>query len=794
MNVRKIALKHFGRFVEPFEVELAVEQPNLLAGPNGSGKSTLLAAVASAFTVPATSASQEIQRWQPWQSALHPWVQVEFEHRGQRWRLSKEYTFSPRGQALLERPGNDGWVPEAEGRNVEERLAELFGGERGALLLAGVLWARQNQMGSIPLEGTVQERIRRSLGAQIRTPAVDRVLAEVERLYEADWTPTGRLARGSPLRALQGQAAERRQRVQSVRERLDALERDRESFQTLREGAAALEVEIGRLDQRIRELRLQAAQRAEAEKRRLEITNALQAARQERDRAEAVLQQRRSLAGELQAAGERLRELEQRLEQARGEAGRAEEALVGARTAVAVKIGEAEAALQRLNAPPRRVLDELARLDQRLRELEAKLEGALLHVRLELERDARIEVQKGSPQGVIEGREGASVEISGSPEIEMAVPGLGRMRIWGPAESAASLQEQIEGLRAERERVAGVWQGEAVDELERRRREADDLERELEALRRARQAHEREESAEALALRGARQAAADLERQQRAAQDALARLEEQQRALSADPRGEAELQRASQEAALRIAVEEARLRDAETELEALPAEAAQLLAQAEAERETALQKREQALESVNTLRGRILALQGEGLYAQLAAEEEALAAAEEELRAAELRAQANKLLRDMLGVVLKEAEQQILPKLEERTLDVLGRINGFFGGLELDSGRWTPAQVHPAAAPGVKVEPERISGGEQEQLYLALRLALADVLTEDEPHLVVLDDVLLATDAARLERILELIEERRRRMQLLILTCHPERFAGLADCRLIRLGEASAVR
>ncbi len=792
MIVRKLAVKRFGRFVEPFEVELSLEQPNLLAGPNGSGKSTLLAALTNAFAVPANSGAQEIKRWQPWQGELHPWVQVEFEHQGRRWRLSKEFAFGHRGQALLERQGRDGWVPEAEGRNVEERLAELLGTGKGGLLLAGVLWARQNQMGSIPLEGTLQERIRKSLGAQIRTPAVDRVIAEVERLYKADWTPTGKLSANSLLQALQERAVELRQRVQAIQERLGALERDRDSLQTLRETAAALEAEIGRLDQRIGELRQQAAQRAEVEKRRLEIENALQAARQERDGAEAVLQQRRSLAGQLHAAGERLRELEQRLKQARGEARLAEEALIGARTAVAVKIGEMEAALQRLNAPPRRVLDELARLDQRLRELAAKLEGALLHVRLELERDARIEVRKGSPQGLVEGREGASVEISGSPEIEMALPGLGRMRIWGPAESAAALQAQIADLRAEREHVAGAWQGEAVDELERRRREADGQERELEALRRARQAHEREESAQALALRHARQAAAELERQTRAAQEALARLEEQQRALAADTRGEAELQRASQEAALRIAVEEARLREAEAELAALPAGAAKLLAEAEAEREKAVRKREQALENVNTLRGRISAIQGEGLYAQLAAEEEALAATEEELCAAELRAHANKLLRDVLAEALQEAEQQILPKLEERTLEVLGRINGFLGGLELDAKHWAPARVSPAAAPEVAVGPERISGGEQEQLYLALRLALADVLTEDEPHLVVLDDVLLATDGARLERILELIEERRRRMQLLILTCHPERFAALADARLISLGGLGA--
>jgi uncharacterized protein YhaN len=90
------------------------------------------------------------------------------------------------------------------------------------------------------------------------------------------------------------------------------------------------------------------------------------------------------------------------------------------------------------------------------------------------------------------------------------------------------------------------------------------------------------------------------------------------------------------------------------------------------------------------------------------------------------------------------------------------------------------------------VKPACVSGGEQEQIHLAVRLALADVLTENEPFPVVLDDALLATDDARLGRTVELIEERRGRMQFLILTCHPERFSGLAGARLIRLGQGAA--
>jgi wobble nucleotide-excising tRNase len=44
---------------------------------------------------------------------------------------------------------------------------------------------------------------------------------------------------------------------------------------------------------------------------------------------------------------------------------------------------------------------------------------------------------------------------------------------------------------------------------------------------------------------------------------------------------------------------------------------------------------------------------------------------------------------------------------------------------------------------------------------------------------VVLDDPLVDTDAGRLSRALELINERSGRLQFVILSCHPERYLGL---------------
>jgi len=62
--------------------------------------------------------------------------------------------------------------------------------------------------------------------------------------------------------------------------------------------------------------------------------------------------------------------------------------------------------------------------------------------------------------------------------------------------------------------------------------------------------------------------------------------------------------------------------------------------------------------------------------------------------------------------------------------------------------------ISPAEA-GREAALEEMSGGEQEQILLAVRLALAENLTRAERHMVVLDDVLLNTDDQRLVRILD---------------------------------------
>ena len=66
-----------------------------------------------------------------------------------------------------------------------------------------------------------------------------------------------------------------------------------------------------------------------------------------------------------------------------------------------------------------------------------------------------------------------------------------------------------------------------------------------------------------------------------------------------------------------------------------------------------------------------------------------------------------------------------------------------------------------------------LSRGTVDQLYLALRLALCDMLLSgDEPCPIVLDDALINFDDTRMGYALDVLREIAQRRQILLFTCH----------------------
>ena len=85
-----------------------------------------------------------------------------------------------------------------------------------------------------------------------------------------------------------------------------------------------------------------------------------------------------------------------------------------------------------------------------------------------------------------------------------------------------------------------------------------------------------------------------------------------------------------------------------------------------------------------------------------------------------------------------------------------------------------------AVAPGVaspvpeRIRPDSVSQGARDQIHLAVRLALVELMSRGEPQPVFLDDPLVHFDPERRARALELVREFSAKHQVVIFTCDPD--------------------
>jgi uncharacterized protein YhaN len=179
-------------------------------------------------------------------------------------------------------------------------------------------------------------------------------------------------------------------------------------------------------------------------------------------------------------------------------------------------------------------------------------------------------------------------------------------------------------------------------------------------------------------------------------------------------------------------------------------------------------------------------LAAQGTYSKLAAYEEKLSDLRDRLQKEKLQMEAARLLYDTFLSCKSAMVAAVAAPVETAATRMLSRIAGPRIGTIRLTDSFVPSGVEPELSAG-KVDLGNLSAGEQEQLFLVTRLALGEVLARKERQLVVLDDVLNATDTARLARMLSLLEEASERLQIVILTCHPERYRALEAAKFFDL-------
>ena len=178
------------------------------------------------------------------------------------------------------------------------------------------------------------------------------------------------------------------------------------------------------------------------------------------------------------------------------------------------------------------------------------------------------------------------------------------------------------------------------------------------------------------------------------------------------------------------------------------------------------ERKEQHLrEEIARLRGRLDTL-GDPLVvkSRLCELEEEHARVEEELEALTIAL-------DELALADEEMQSEFSPALAKSAAAALSRLTGG-AYTELTLDRELNALVRCAGEP-VLHESAFLSRGTADQLYLALRLALCDMLLGGEdPCLIVLDDALINFDDVRMGYALDYLAELAQHRQILLFSCH----------------------
>jgi hypothetical protein len=178
-------------------------------------------------------------------------------------------------------------------------------------------------------------------------------------------------------------------------------------------------------------------------------------------------------------------------------------------------------------------------------------------------------------------------------------------------------------------------------------------------------------------------------------------------------------------------------------------------------------------ERIHRLRGRLEETGAQGLEEERALQATRVAADGRRVQELERRARALDLLLRLLEEGRRELTRRLHAPLRRRLNHYLHLL---FPKAELDLGEdLAPGQLQRQGTRGDESgKVGDLSLGAREQLGVLTRLAYADLLREaGRPTLVILDDALVHTDAARLAAMKRALFDASHRHQVLIFTCHP---------------------
>jgi hypothetical protein len=159
--------------------------------------------------------------------------------------------------------------------------------------------------------------------------------------------------------------------------------------------------------------------------------------------------------------------------------------------------------------------------------------------------------------------------------------------------------------------------------------------------------------------------------------------------------------------------------------------------------------------------------------------QERITRAEAEERLCRTDAAAWALLRALIDEEERTHALQVSARLAALASPTIARLTrNMVGGLELDERSLVPCQASPGGD-GLKVRIDLFSRGTREQVALACRLEVARLLASEGRPMLLLDDPLAHTDPTRHREALALLREMAAVAQVIVFTCHADRYASL---------------
>lgn len=155
---------------------------------------------------------------------------------------------------------------------------------------------------------------------------------------------------------------------------------------------------------------------------------------------------------------------------------------------------------------------------------------------------------------------------------------------------------------------------------------------------------------------------------------------------------------------------------------------------------------------------------------QLLQAEEALESARLANARAQERIDVYELTHELLGLARTRTLKRAQERLGPQTAGYLGRLTrGRYQDAWIDSE--LNIELQDPAAPGQRVKPQYLSRGAQDQLYMAARLALVDLLFPQTRPPILLDDPFVHFDPERLAAAVDMCCDLAEERQILLFTC-----------------------